>query len=242
MKIAIYTAIYGDYDTLKPPLNRGTENLVDYFIFTDQDLKTEGFTTVINSKYKKKSNSLKARYAKIKAHDHLLDYDYLVWFDASFQIDEKEIIELINNNANKDLFLFKHPNRICVYKEITACYFAYKEKPIKLFLQNIFYKIKGLKKNSGLYATGIFIRKCKPKVNKLFDHWFKHVLYLSLRDQISLTYALKKNPVNFLILDADIYSSALGTFYGHEKSIYKTNRGFFRRAFFKIKMILKRSK
>src|SRR5690554_1313790 len=240
MRIAFYTAIYGEYDILKQPLNRGIKEDYDCFIFTDKEVIIEGFKTKVLTNYAKKNNSIKARYEKLNAHMHLKDYDYLVWFDASMQIDVSEIVRLIQRNKKIDLFLFKHPTRTCIYKEITACYFAYKEKPVKLFIQNIYYRLTGFKTDQGLYATGLFIRKFKPKVNDFFSQWFKHVYFLSKRDQISLTYVLNKYKLNLLVLNEDIYDSPLASFYGHSKVIYNTNRGFFRRAYIKVKIILKK--
>src|SRR5690554_2560222 len=242
MRIAFYTAIYGEYDVLKQPLNRSINVNYDCFIFTDKEIIIEGFETMVLTKYKQKNNSIKARYAKLKAHNYLKDYDYLVWFDASMQIDLNEIVTLIHRNKEIDLFLFKHPTRTCIYKEITACYFAFKEKPIKLFIQNIYYRLAGFKTEQGLYATGVFIRKYKPKVNNFFCQWFRHVYFLSKRDQISLTFVLRKQKLNLLVLNEDIYDSPLATFYGHSKAIYNTNKGVFRRAYSKVKIVLKKMK
>jgi hypothetical protein len=239
MKIAFYTAIYGDYDILKPPINKESKNQIDYFIFKDNEVKIDGFKSLVLSKFTNKSNSWKARYAKLNAHKYLLEYDYLVWFDGSFQIDEKEILNLIRDNQNVDLFLFKHPTRNCAYKEIAACYLSFKESTIKLFLQNLLYRIRGFRKDSGLYATGIFIRKYSTQTNVFFEEWFKHVHYLSKRDQISLPFVLEKHKLKLLVLSKNIYDSSLGYFYKHSKSIYSTNKGFFRRAYFKVKLLLK---
>ena len=225
--VAIITANFGNYDSLKDP-NVNNANMVDWYCFTDNtDTKSEIWNVIDTpyhlqnereyySEYKnsyrnitdpKIRNMMAAKYYKIKAHeiDILKKYRYYVWVDGSITLQPESInntLELIN--MNYDLISFKHSARTTVQEEV-----ALSVKLPKYLSQNVdkqyeLYKSDGFPDDSGLFECGLFVRKNIARINALFDMWWLENLKNSFQDQVSLPYCLWKTGIrpDYIIMDS----------------------------------------
>src|SRR5688572_2248785 len=93
-QIAIYTAIFADYDTLKlPPQDTGC----DYFCFTDNhNLRSDIYKIRLQSR-RFANPARDARYYKILSHQVLPQYRYSLWVDASASFKFNNIQEFVRS-------------------------------------------------------------------------------------------------------------------------------------------------
>ena len=92
MKIAIYTSIFGDYDSLIE--NQFQIEGIDYLCFTDINLKSNTWKIIKSTPIYSDPNRNAKKY-KILPHRYLKDYDYSIWIDGNFTVlfDVRDIIK-----------------------------------------------------------------------------------------------------------------------------------------------------
>lgn len=188
--IVVYTAITGNYDTLKQPkvINKN----IDYICFTDNQHLNGGAWRIrpipIDVRYL--SNVKKQRILKICPHRYLKDYDISIWVDGSFEIQD-DLLAFINQYDLEKcpLYVRIHPTRKCIYIEAEECIRQKKDDPQTINNQIEQYKKDGYPKNIGMVETGILLRKHNNKTCQLIDNaWATEILKHSHRDQLSFNY------------------------------------------------------
>ena len=194
MKIAVYVTIFGNYDTLKVIPKQ--EVKADYYLITDNPaLKTEGWTTIVPTVPRHDLHPrMRAKFFKLFPWEckELAPYQISIYLDASIRITSPKFIATCIKNLNKDMLLFKHPQRNCIYAEGKASneLRKYANEPIDSQISN--YR-KFHPANSGLYAGGVIVRKHTNLIRKIMgDWWFENIKY-SYQDQLSLPVVLRAN-------------------------------------------------
>ena len=93
----------------------------------------------------------------------------------------------------------------------------------KLQLQWDFYQNSGFHNKRGfLFSSGIFLRKNKNNINKMFEEWYQHNIDYTTRDQISLPFILwKHNIIPTIIIKENIN---INTLVGKKKMKPRKNR------------------
>jgi hypothetical protein len=186
--LTIYTAIFGNYDDLKEPfvITPGWK----YICFTDQDFKSDVWE-IRKVPVMDCGSAKTARHYKIMFHKHIED-ELSIWIDGTF---------IINTDLNdwwkrfsEPFTAVKHPFDDCIYKDAQACIASGRGEKKLLERQIAFYKAIGVRKNSGLIASGVLMRKRCAAVNKLCSTWWDQVRDWSNRDQIGYGYANFKHP------------------------------------------------
>jgi O-antigen biosynthesis protein len=139
-RVAIYTAIFGDYDELKAPVAQDID--CDFFCFTDQvkPRKLHPWRTISVRRMASLSPRMQAKWFKVANHHvfpsgrlkmgfavragHLLGgsrYEATIWVDGSLRIKgpmmAREIAGLVTDGS---MAVFKHPDRDCLYEEVAA--------------------------------------------------------------------------------------------------------------------------
>ncbi len=189
--MTVYTSIFGDYDELKQPfvVTPGWS----YICFTDQDLDLpENNVWEIRKVPVMEIGAQKtARYYKINFHK-VIDDTFVLYVDATFfiNVDLNEWWE----RFQPPFTTIYHPFDDCIYKESRSCLSAGKGDPIKIKQQVELYSHLGIKKNSGLIASGILMRENTMQVKRLCTTWWQQVEAWSSRDQIAFGYAQHKHP------------------------------------------------
>lgn len=216
MKSVLYTCIIGDYDMLLDPayITPGW----DYICFTDNyNVKSKVWKIVhIDSKY---DNTRQAREVKVKSQFYLPNYDISIWADGSV-IPNCNLDLFVNTylNDGSDLAVSMHPDRNCVYQEISKCVELNKDDiPTMLEYRNLLKK-QGYPAFNGLVQTGIIIRKHSSEQLKIFSElWWKEILQYSARDQLSFNYIMHNNPITYNMFSADVFNNEF-ILYRHSKS------------------------
>ena len=114
MRLVVYTAIFGNYDKLKPPTI--INNKIRYVCFTDRWKKVKPWEIkLVRPQYKdlRKEN----RKYKILAHKYFKNYDYSIYIDGNYKIIcdlSKYVKVLLKEN---DIAVQKHLVRNCIYEE-----------------------------------------------------------------------------------------------------------------------------
>ena len=199
MKIVVYTAITGGFDdTLLTP-GVGTQALhgIKFVCYS----ATVGFTprpwSVVQPAWKHPHNARRtARYHKLHPHKLFPDADVSVWLDGSEQLlaSPRKLIEKYLRGS--DFATLRHPLRNTVKQEARACNRLKKDDAATLASQLGRYDKDKFPDKSGLFETCIVIRRHTPKIAELNEFWWSEIVRGSLRDQVSLPYALYKTGVN----------------------------------------------
>lgn len=180
----VYTAIFGNYDDLKPPLIRKATGW-KYVCFTDQPIESDVWeirnVPVINN-----DPSKTARYYKIMFHKHI-ETDLSLWIDATF---------IINTNLNRwwrrfqDPFTaIRHPFDNCIYTDAQSCINAEKGDRGTIEKQVAHYRSIGVPMRNGLISSGILMRRKEERTIQFCETWWDQVKRWSNRDQIAYGYA-----------------------------------------------------
>ena len=194
-KTVVYTAIMGDYDDLKLPLN--VNHNLTYVCFTNNYKLKSDIWHIEYIKEKSLDNVHFARKIKTKPYLFLKDFEVSVWIDGKFSIhnDLKKYIE--KYGRNKPMLCFPHHVRECIYDEAVACMWVHKDSKEKIIHQISDYYKEKYPFNNGLYETGCIVRLHHDEyIKKIMDQWYEQIEVYSYRDQISLPVVCWKN--NFI--------------------------------------------
>lgn len=194
-KFAIYTAIVGNYDTIRQPL--AVDERFDYYLFSN-DIREDhiGVWQVRPIPY---SNPIQTKIARwVKAHPEVLlpDYEYSLWLDANIQIRLPDVYKrsvALKENETKAASMWHH-QRDCIYDEAVAilCGQRDHERPVFRWVQTL--KEHRYPHHNGLFETGVLLRNHRDKtVQKMDSLWWDCISHYSRRDQLSFGFALWKN-------------------------------------------------
>lgn len=217
-KIAVITAIFGDYDTLKEPTDVRLKEKVDWFCFTDSttyssplwkidrrpyhlENETEEEKKYRNSisgtQYQKVKQMMSAKYYKLQTHkvESLKGYQYYIWVDGSISLRPTFLENMFKFiTSGKKLINFKHL-RNSVKDEMMASIHMTKYKNQPLQMQYNAYLQDGFPDTQGLFENTIICKQNNPSINRAFDEWWLQNLKWTYQDQISYTYSLWKHNV-----------------------------------------------
>lgn len=200
-KIAVITALSGNRERLYDPCIVFPG--VDYFAFVDiqQDVKVWKQLPLIDFTYDNKyKNRRNAKIYKIIPHLFFPQHEIHIWHDVSHELikDPFEVIETYLKN--KDIALFKHTQRNCIYEEskiLNELGYDHKEN---IDRQVQYYKECGMPENFGLFELPVSIRKNTSKIQAMNLAWFEQICRFSSRDQVSLPFCMWKHGITPEIL------------------------------------------
>ncbi|MFC2188728.1 class I SAM-dependent methyltransferase [Fulvivirgaceae bacterium LMO-SS25] len=197
MKIACYTAIFGNWDGLLTPIYG--DRLIkeaDFFCFTDNPLLQSDFFKIILVDRKFADTTRENRYYKLLPHLILPnEYDFTLYIDGNIILKSKSLIgdfEQIFNEDTKQIAMLSHPYRNCLYDEGIACIESKKDKVEIINSQLASYRKEGYPANNGLVAGTIIFRKSSMEVKMLGEAWWDQLRNGSKRDQLSFNYVVWK--------------------------------------------------
>lgn len=218
-KIAIYTGVFGGYDSVPEPYS--IPDNCDFYIFTDQLLDNP------KSVWKKKdeptylsnlSNIEKNRYLKMHPHDIFPDYKYSIYIDGNVQIitDLTEYINILNHVG---IAIHMHDTRNCVFDELKAIEKT-KRETIKNITAHREYLIStGMPRNYGLLQCNIIVREHNNSLcQQIMEAWWEEFQSYTKRDQISLPHVLFRQNISISeigILGSSAYKNPSFRIYNH---------------------------
>jgi len=239
MKVCLYTAIFGNYETLKNPAQ---VDGLDYICFTDNlNLKSNVWKIIYVETTTKYPPSFAYKKIKCLPHKFLSQYDVTIWLDANFVvIDANYLKNLLSQFKSKKIMLYKHiclegKTRNCAYAEgsYSSTFPKYSQELLQQQLQD-YKSIHKFPENYGLYQSGFLLRNNKDEeVIEFNEKWFDEIKKYGKifpQCQVSLPFVLWKTGIKFDFLnniwDTEIYEI---TFHGNNQKFiyaYQFNNNF----------------
>jgi Protein of unknown function (DUF616) len=215
-KVAVYTAVTGNYDEVRPPAM--TVRGWDYLCFTDDTATARPGWDVRALPHEHLDRVRRSRLPKILAHQFLREYDMSIWIDANVGIRDDLAAFAKMALARADIAFFRHgARRQSVAAEIQACaQFGKAPLPI-MSLQYERYRAEGFPDDAGIIPeAGVIVRRHhRPAVRAAMEEWWAELLRHAARDQISLPYVLWKNSLPITMLDLNFRTAPWFTYRNH---------------------------
>lgn len=220
VKIAVYSAVFGDKDEVRSPVNYQETDDIDYYLITDNPELIPFNYKLIYKEPIFDDITKNARYYKINGLKIFNDYDFVIWHDANLQMVANEMVNIVEHAKNSGVAFFQHSERNCTYDEAIRCIELEKDYPFKILRQMYSYFRAGFKNELGLYETGLFVKNNKFIDTRFLDFWWNEIKLNSRRDQLSLPYSLQKFDINPGIIGDDIRNNKYSIFHYHKHSKY----------------------
>lgn len=187
--IAIITAIYDNYDTLKPPIAQNG-NRVQWVCVTDNYGLVDnnnGWTVMYQPRPKLHPNRA-AKYPKMRPFDYTTARKS-VWIDASFRVTSPEFArDMLDILDICDIAQFKHPWRDCVYHEADETLKLSRYADVHELIPAQMRKYREMLSHPdkwGLWATGVIARRHTEAIELFGEMWLSENLGHSYQDQLS---------------------------------------------------------
>ena len=200
MKLAIYTAIYGEYDWVKPVPDLG----VPAILYSDRPRDAPGWEVrVVNHGIATLNGSptitapmLAHKFWKCHPHLAVPDADVTMWIDGSMQIVINDYVARCLEALNDDEWsCVPHPARTCVYPEADfSATLTWRYDAESILKQAAHYRSIGHSAGTGLVATGANVRRHTPTVIEIGEQWWHENLTWSHQDQLSLPVLFGQHP------------------------------------------------
>jgi hypothetical protein len=189
--IAIITAVYDAFDTVKPVLPQ-TGADVEWILVTDTPPDAEaaqGWTVV----HEARPDMLPVRAAKAAKFE---PWKYTaaaasIWVDASFRVVSPRFAVEAMEYA-KPIAQFVHPWRDCLYAEAIEIAALGMDPDGVAAWQTRRYREAGHPAGWGLWAAGVIARRHTAGVKRMGAAWAREVAGGSARDQVSQPHVLRE--------------------------------------------------
>lgn len=189
-RMAVCTAIVGDYDSLMVPDR--PDPAVDYLCFSDRRIDGYGIWDVRQIPFQHADPVRVARYAKTHLPVLAEGYQSIAWIDGNVLLRGDPVAYAETVVAGGwGVGLVPHPERGCVSDEAEICKRLEKDDPARIDAQMARYRAIGFGLGDGLWETNFLVlRPGEPGVRATFELWWEEIARHSRRDQLSIGYAL----------------------------------------------------
>lgn len=216
--VCVITAIYGDYDELKPAIEQEGVD-AEWVLVTDRPREDAlGWRVVVEPKPSAHRNMAAKepkccpwRYTKAR---------YSIWIDGSFLVHSPhfaaELIKAVLEPA-PPIAQYRHPLRDCLYREALACYDQPKYVALPILDQAGAYRAEGHPVGWGLWAGGIIARRHDPEVMVFGGLWLDQIDRWGFQDQISEPYCLRRCGLAPSTLPGGIFDGRFFSYHGSNR-------------------------
>ncbi|MBD3251134.1 DUF616 domain-containing protein [Candidatus Uhrbacteria bacterium] len=205
----IYTAIYNNYDTLRPPPNDGHRRIC----ITDNPEGSAWESRVVPCSL---SPRRCARRAKVLYHLLFPDEDITIWHGGNVRL-RGDLTKLVALLDSADIAVIKHSQRDCIYDEAEVCKRWGLDAPDIIDAQMTRYRQDGYPAKRGLSCAFLIARRNTQAMRHLAVAWWNEIQKGSHRDQLSLDYCLWKAGIVPARIPGDIYAGPNYTRSGEHK-------------------------
>jgi GT2 family glycosyltransferase/glycosyltransferase involved in cell wall biosynthesis len=199
-RIAIFTAIAGDFEVQKFP-----EHLIgecDYFLFVDQPVPDVGLFNLRPTEFVSPDPRRTARFVKTHPHHLLSGYDIAVWIDSNIIVRGAALASMIAEFQASDFPVASvpHPWRSSVYEEAAECIRRKLDDETTISAQMGRYHAEGFD-SDGLIETNLMMYDLRhPKVPQFLNAWWREIDCGSRRDQLSVNFAMHEAGIDCMRL------------------------------------------
>ncbi len=211
MTAVVYTAIAGDYDSLKAPAAQD-ENCA-FVCFTDADwpARIGAWRVAPLEPDPALHPRLRAKRPKILAHEvfpggrwkpsapfwsRTRKFDLSIWVDGSIEIESPTFVSDMRKLLGRgEWAMFRHPDRDCIYEEaeLSLTLPKYQGLPIREQVESY----RGVvPPHAGLFACGIIVRRepVSERLQAAALSWWDENVRWTYQDQLSLPFVIAKHP------------------------------------------------
>ena len=187
-KIIVYSCVTGNYE--KPVVHKEINSDIKYIFFTESYKNVpDGWVMQPINGLDNYSDKDKNRYIKFHPKEFLPTHDISIYIDGNIEITGS-ISSLINEISikNEDLFLYRHYERNCIYKEGNKCiedsldWFWRIRRHMKRYHREFY------PRNRGLFENNIIITKNTDESEDLLHLCWQEYIKEAKRDQLALNY------------------------------------------------------
>jgi hypothetical protein len=187
MKLLVYTAVFGGYDRVFPPVM--AESALDYVVVTDDpDLKPAGWRVLRVDPADYGSPKAANLHYKALMHREMPGYDASLYIDGNVRLlgRTSEVFDRFLASGAA-LGVFRHPTRDCVADEVEACILGRKGDPETLRAELTAYRDEGFADDQGLIEATIILKNHNaPDLDPAMALWRDLFSRFRTRDQFSL--------------------------------------------------------
>lgn len=201
--LAVYTALFGDYDTISPV--EIIDPLVDYICFTDKSFDAPPPWQVRVVERPHPDPRYASRYFFDQSTLVLPEYKCTIMHGANARLTTTPY-PLLSYLDKNDIAAFKHPHRSNVYSEFLACLQLGKDTWEKMQPQMMRYQAEGFP-GDGLSACILLVRHNTLELQAFERMWWEEVNIGSHRDQLSFDYCRWKLGMEVSTIPGDPFSS-----------------------------------
>jgi hypothetical protein len=198
VNVAVYTAIFGDYDHLEAPFVVGD---ADYFCFTDVlfDAPDPWRVVVVHPIPPIDDSRRAARYFFLQSTLVLSEYEYTICHGGNTRLKVAPAVLLEYLHDDVDIAAFQHPHRTSVYDEPGAINALGLDTPEHMDAQMARYQDEGFP-GMPFSACILLVRHNTPRLREFEAMWWAELCAGSHRDQLSFDYCRWKLdvPINYI--------------------------------------------
>lgn len=197
MRLLVYTAVFGDYDRVYPPVEPDPE--IDYVIITDDaDMRVRGWNTQVESTENFPTPKSANLFFRAFVHRMMPGYDASIYVDGNIRVlGSTRTLFKSFVATGKAVGTFPHPLRKNVAEEVESCIQNKKAEGAEGLRQEYqAYLEDGFDDQIGLFETGVLLKNHRAiELDTAMECWNACFAAYRLRDQVSFPYALWRSGV-----------------------------------------------
>lgn len=220
----VYTCVTGGRDGWRMPYTVDARPSLPAVRFTDEPVipRDETWRSLTHEGWSLRtvrvgySPVLAAKFPKCLPHVFLGEYDWSLWVDGSLQVDCDPLQLAETYLKDSDVALYRHPQRTTVLQEAQGVSAHGMDDPYRIQGQMMKYTMEHFA-GQDLYCGTVLLRRHTEAVAKMGETWLAEILAGSIRDQISLPYALWKAGITPSVIPGNPFDGVHFTHHNHVK-------------------------
>lgn len=153
---------------------------------------------------------------KMRAKRYKMDvmFPKAIWIDASIEVLDRPALEKAMRIGVYELVLLPHPARYEIASEFRVVRQSNLDEPAAIDRATRLYHGDP---NYRAYCGGVFAYRDTEAVRRFMGLWWALVKTTSVRDQLSLPFALSVSQVKYRVADIDLWDNELFKVHGHKQ-------------------------
>jgi hypothetical protein len=218
-RAAVYCAITGGYDRLRPPISPDPN--LDYIAFAEDFVPVPDPWIRSNIPRRYVDNRRTSRFFKTHAHTLLPGYDISMWLDGAFQLRNLNAENLHLALGRADIAFFRHDLRDCAYEEAEVVSKNGLDSPESVARTVKQLEANGYPRGAGMVAAGLVVQRHKSQVlMDAMEEWWQMILNGSQRDQLSINFVLWKHKIPYAVIPGVVRRNKWVYWMGHEPATW----------------------
>ena len=200
-KVVVYTVITGAYEWLYPAAFPG-------ICLADRDLEPTGGWKIRKIGSMDPDPRRASRHPKMMPHKYFPNTEFTIYLDANVQLLRSPTDVIKDLLRGKNMALFPHPERSCIYQEAKKCLEYKKADPDQVSEQLKFYREQDFPTEFGLTACWVIVRRNTAKVQQFGEAWWALYSRFSRRDQLSFDFIRWQTGMKYSAIPGNLFKGS----------------------------------